>query len=100
MFDIGLLHRLWRDSLRLATVYVSGVTLPARAAVIHVAVAGDDTASGTESAPLRTIQHCADLAQPGDTCRVHMGVYRETISVPRSGNASAPIRFEAAPEEC
>ena len=45
-----------------------------RAAELHVAVAGKDTAPGTVAAPLRTIQRAADLAQPGDVITVHAGV--------------------------
>jgi len=36
------------------------------AAEFHVAIQGNDTNLGTSAAPLRTIQHAADFAQPGD----------------------------------
>lgn len=74
-------------------------TQPAQAvgAVYYVSAGGSDTAAGGQQAPLRTIQHCADIAQPGDTCRILTGVYRETVTPPTSGTATAPIRFEAAP---
>lgn len=84
----------------LAMCLVFAAALPAHAILIHVAMTGSDTAVGTDIAPVRTIQHCADLAQPGDICRVHGGVYRETVTVGHSGSATAPIRFEAAPGEC
>jgi hypothetical protein len=72
----------------------------AAAATLDVAPTGDDAAAGTQAQPLRTIQACANLAQPGDVCNVHAGVYRETVVPPRSGTAAAPIRFQAAPGEC
>jgi hypothetical protein len=73
---------------------------PARGATFHVSPTGTDADNGTAATPWRTIQRCANQAQPGDTCRVHAGVYRETVTPPRSGTAAAHIRFEAAPGEC
>lgn len=70
----------------------------ASAAEFHVAVGGNDTAPGTEAAPLRTIQHAADLAQPGDTVTVHEGIYRERVSPPRGGESDARrIVYRSAP---
>ena len=70
------------------------------AAEFHVAVSGKDTAPGTAAAPLRTIQHAADLAQPGDIITVHAGVYRERVSPPRGGASDAKrIVYQAAPGE-
>jgi alpha-L-arabinofuranosidase len=53
----------------------------------HVVVNGSDSNPGTKTAPLRTIQRAADLAQPGDVITVHEGVYRERISPPRGGKS-------------
>jgi len=78
------------------------LTTPAalHAAEFHVAVTGKDTAPGTVSAPLRTIQRGADLAQPGDVITVHAGVYRERISPPRGGESDTKrIIYQAAPGE-
>jgi hypothetical protein len=36
---------------------------------------------------------------PGDTAVVHAGVYREWVNPARSGSASAPLVFQAAPGE-
>jgi len=64
---------------------------------IHVAVTGSDTADGTESAPLRTINHAAALARPGDTVLVHEGTYREWVKPVRGGlSDSRRITFQAA----
>jgi hypothetical protein len=70
------------------------------AAELHVATGGNDTNPGTKSAPLRTIQHAADLAKPGDTVTVHAGVYREYIDPPRGGDSEARrIVYRAASGE-
>jgi len=63
----------------------------------HVALDGDDTNPGTRKAPFRTIQHAADVAQPGDVITVHEGVYRERIDPPRGGTSDEErITFQAA----
>ena len=72
----------------------------ANATVYQVATSGSDDADGSDATPWATIQHCAAIAQPGDTCQVHSGTYRETVTPPRSGSDGAHIRFEAAPGEC
>lgn len=56
----------------------------------HVASNGEDSNPGTRSAPLRTVQRGADLAQPGDTVTVHEGVYRERVNPPRGGPFEKP----------
>lgn len=96
-------RRIAADIKSLAWVFIAACTVHAaavHATTFHVAQGGSDAASGSEALPWRSIQHCADQAQPGDVCRVHSGVYRETVSPPRSGTPGAPIRFEAAPGEC
>ena len=55
---------------------------------------------GTKSAPLRSIQRAADLAQPGDVITVHQGVYRERITPPRGGTSNRKrITYQAAKGE-
>ncbi|NLF68538.1 MAG: DUF1565 domain-containing protein [Candidatus Anammoximicrobium sp.] len=72
----------------------------ARAAELHVAPQGNDSNPGTRATPLRTIQHAAELAQPGDVIIVHEGVYRERINPPRGGASDAKrIVYQAAPGE-
>ena len=61
--------------------------LVTQAAEFHVATNGSDSNFGTRKSPLRTIQHAADLAQPGDIITVHEGVYRERITPPRGGKS-------------
>ena len=66
----------------------------------HVATNGIDSNDGSPVAPLRTIQHAADLAQPGDTVTVHTGIYRERINPPRGGTSDTlRITYQAAPGE-
>ncbi|MBN2583690.1 MAG: right-handed parallel beta-helix repeat-containing protein [Planctomycetes bacterium] len=47
----------------------------------------------------RTISEAAAKAEAGDVVVIHDGVYRETVTVARSGTPDKPIRFEAAPGE-
>ena len=71
-----------------------------QAAEFQVAINGNDANAGTSAAPFRTIQHAADLAQPGDVITVHQGVYRERISPPRGGESDTKrIVYQAAPGE-
>ena len=71
-----------------------------QAAEFHVAIRGNDANRGTKSAPLRTIQRAADIAQPGDIITVHAGVYRERINPPRGGSSDQKrIVYRAARRE-
>src|SRR4051794_41539616 len=64
--------------------------------VYHVATTGSDSADGSASAPLRTINAAAALAEPGDTVRVHEGEYREWVTPARGGlSARRRITSEA-----
>jgi parallel beta-helix repeat protein len=65
---------------------------------LYVSPAGNDGNPGTSpGAPVRTIQRAADLAQAGDLVQIAAGVYRETVTVPRSGTATQPIVFRGSP---
>jgi probable HAF family extracellular repeat protein len=59
-----------------------------------VSTGGSNANAGTLNAPLQTIQAAANLAQPGDTVMIMTGTYHETVTVPRSGTAAAPITFQ------
>ncbi len=70
------------------------------ARTFYVALNGSDSNPGTDEAPFRTIQHAANLAQPGDVITVHEGIYRERISPPRGGTSDTNrIVYQAAPGE-
>jgi hypothetical protein len=63
---------------------------------LYVSPSGSDAPGNPGTAPgspLRTIQRAADLAQAGDLVLIGPGVYRESVSVPRSGTAAQPIVF-------
>ncbi len=64
-----------------------------------VAMDGLDTSPGTREDPFRTIQHAADLMQPGDICTVQGGTYRETVRPAASGEGDKPIVFRTFDDE-
>ena len=69
------------------------------AACHYVDPAGSDGNPGTSTAPWQTIQHAADVMNPGDTVIVNDGVYTggtSVFTVSRSGTASAWLVFRAA----
>ena len=69
-----------------------------RAAEYYVATNGLDSAIGSGSEPFKTIQKAADVMQPGDTCHVRAGTYREWIKPPRGGaSESSRITYLAEP---
>jgi hypothetical protein len=68
-------------------------SLWAAATTYYVATDGKDTHDGlTSQAPFRTIQKAAEVMQPGDTCMIRGGEYREKI-VPLRGGSSGEARI-------
>jgi hypothetical protein len=75
----------------------------AQATTYYVAPAGLDTNPGTSDQPFLTIQHAADLVNPGDAVIARDGTYtggglgygNPMIHVTRSGTADAPITFRS-----
>jgi hypothetical protein len=66
----------------------------------YVATTGNDSNSGTQAAPWRTVQHAADTARAGSTVTVRGGIYEELVSINASGNASDGfITFRSYPGE-
>lgn len=63
--------------------------LAATATTYYVAKSGSDSATGSITAPLQTINAAAQRAQPRDTVLVQSGVYREEVVFPRGGNSDA-----------
>jgi len=59
-----------------------------------VSPGGSNSNPGTIAAPFQTIQQAANEAQAGNTVMIETGVYHETVTVPNSGAAGAPIVFE------
>lgn len=65
-----------------------------------VATNGNDAAAGTLAEPFATIQKAANEMDPGDTCHIRAGTYRETVAPPlRSTTAALPIRYQAYSNE-
>ncbi|MBB6635779.1 OmpL47-type beta-barrel domain-containing protein [Cohnella thailandensis] len=93
----------WMLSLAVAVALLLLAGLPpapsayAEGTTYHVATTGSNSADGSASAPFQTINHCAQVARPGDTCLIESGTYRETVKPARSGTDGLPITFAAAP---
>ena len=60
---------------------------------------GSDNNPGTIARPFKTIQKCAELVRPGETCWLRKGIYRETVRPRFSGTGSKPITFAAYRKE-
>ena len=78
---------------------VSNNKLTVQNANYYVSPAGNDSNSGTLALPFKTVQHCADMVQPGGSCILRKGVYRETVTPPVSGASGFPIVFKSYPGE-
>src|SRR5437660_5792274 len=80
------------------------VTTPTPGSCVSVchyvdAASGNDANAGTSAAPWRTLQHAADVTNPGDTVIVNDGVYTggaNVVTIGRSGTAVAWLVFRAA----
>ena len=89
----------WARVLLATTVVVLSSEAKVSSAELYVSHVGSDDNTGTLNQPLRTIQKAADTMNPGDTCYVRRGVYRETVTIKRPGATDKPIRFTAYPGE-
>lgn len=70
--------------LALLTILCCGLAV---AAEYYVAPGGDDANPGTLAQPVKTLARAAALLQPGDTCFLRGGTYRETLAPGKSGVA-------------
>jgi len=62
----------------------------------YVSTAGNDSNSGTQAQPWKTIQKAANTMIAGDTVIVQAGNYAsERVSVTKSGSSGAPITYQA-----
>ena len=80
-----------------STTTGSPVTTPTYKRVWVVSTTGSDTASGSETAPLRTISRAITLAGPGELIRVRSGTYTERVLISgtvRGGTVDAPITLQ------
>ena len=76
---------------------------PAWATTYFVSATGSDSNAGTQTQPFRTIQHAANLINPGDRVIVNDGTYRGSgsnttpiVTVNRGGNAGNYVIFQSA----
>jgi len=69
------------------------VSLPA--ADYFVAKDGDDANAGSFAAPYATIGKAVERLEPGDNLYIKEGVYRESVTLNRSGRADKPITIQA-----
>lgn len=78
----------WEKEIRfMKTYYVDGQAKNA-----------DDAGPGTKERPFKTINHAAQILQPGERVVIGAGVYREFIQPARGGTGpDAMISYEAAP---
>ena len=61
---------------------------------IYVATTGSDTASGSASSPVLTLQRAANLATVGTTVHIATGTYKGPVYIKNSGTLAKPIIFE------
>ncbi len=61
----------------------------------YVSPTGDDSKTGSSTAPWKTIQKAANTMVAGDTVIVLPGTYSERVTVTKSGSSGAPITFRA-----
>src|SRR5262245_15712931 len=63
-------------------------------ATLYVATSGNDAGDGSSNTPWRTLQHAADVVNPGDTVIVRAGKY-VGLYLDRDGTAANRIVFRA-----
>ncbi|MEI8350860.1 MAG: chitobiase/beta-hexosaminidase C-terminal domain-containing protein [bacterium] len=80
-------------------IVLVGLAWPSWAVDYFVEKSGDDAHPGTRMQPFKTIGKAASVMEPGDSCIVSRGLYRETIRPAKSGKAGAPLVFLPAPGE-
>lgn len=91
----------WRLPISLIVIVLLNTT--ASATNYYVAknhASANDSNPGTLNSPWKTIQHAAEILQPGDTVFIRTGVYSEQVNTTPSGNAvNGSIVFTAFPGE-
>jgi hypothetical protein len=88
-----------------ATAEPTKTTTPApnesTGSTIWVSTSGSDSASGSSSAPFKTLQKALDVVKPGMTINLKSGKYSlsSTANSKTNGSSSAPITIQSAPNE-
>ncbi|MGA9544158.1 MAG: DUF1565 domain-containing protein, partial [Candidatus Sulfotelmatobacter sp.] len=93
------IHRLLAHGFLILVLSGAGIAAGAHSD-LYVSTNGNDSNPGTIDKPLRTIQHAADIAKPGDTVNLRAGTYCQQLAVNVSGNAEQGfITFRSQPGE-
>ncbi len=74
-----------------------GIGLQGWTADYYVSPEGSDENAGTINNPFRTIQKGVDVAIAGDVVHILPGIYKETVTLKRSGTSGSPITIIAEP---
>lgn len=89
---------LFLSVVALAGVFVSGHRLVthifASGNAYYVSPSGNDTNTGTETAPFKTFVKAVTMLQAGDTLYVFGGTYTQRLSVSKSGTDAARISIQ------
>ncbi len=59
----------------------------------YVSTSGSDSNPGTQSLPWRTIGKAGNSVSAGDTLYIRGGVYKEAMTLSRSGTQAQPIKI-------
>ncbi len=78
-------------------VSVVFVPIPADAVIYYVSEDGNDSWSGTENEPWRTVQKAAETLVTGDTVYIKEGTYHERVIPQNSGSPGNYITYAAYP---
>ncbi|MFA4817185.1 MAG: right-handed parallel beta-helix repeat-containing protein [Parcubacteria group bacterium] len=73
---------------------IFGLAESSEAATYYVATNGNDSNSGAQSAPFKTIQKAANIMVAGDTVYIRAGTYVERVTPQHSGAAGNYIAFQ------
>jgi hypothetical protein len=65
----------------------------------YVSPNGHDENTGSFAQPFQSIQKAIGVLQAGDTCYIRSGVYRESITIDKSGTEGKPIVIQAYQDE-
>lgn len=84
----------------LTTICCAGCLKTSEAKVLHVYPLGGviSLSDAKHSTPLRSIQQALELANPGDTIKLHDGEYFEDFHTVRSGGKDLPIVITGSPK--
>jgi len=66
---------------------------PPAGSSFYVSPSGSDASDGSQASPWKTIQHAANVVQPGDTVHVLPGTYAESPDSKTNGTSVSPITF-------